>query len=99
MFISTSQEFLETNFSSSKRTSKNNLLAILFFLLGVPHIYTTIQKGRSQGKSLKMKSNKGLYSDQTSNIFSRFSPSRYLSILLLGVFTAGIMEIVRAIAK
>jgi hypothetical protein len=99
MFISTSQEFLETNFSSSKRTSKNNLLAILFFFLGVPNIYAVIQKGRSQGKSLKMKSNKGLYLDQTSNIFSRFSPGRYLSILLLGVFTAGIMEMVRAIAK
>jgi hypothetical protein len=99
MFISTSQEFLETNFSSSKRTSKNNLLAILFFFLGVPNIYAAIQKGRSQGKSLKMTSNKGLYLDQTSNIFSRFSPGRYLSILLLGVFTAGIMEMVRAIAK
>ena len=99
MFTSTSQEFLETNFSSSQRRSKNNLLAILFFLMGAPHIYSVIQKGGSQGKSLKMKSNKGLYSDQTSNIFSRFSPRRYLSILLLGLFTAGIMEMVRAIAK
>ncbi len=98
MFTSTSPEFLETNFSSSKRRSKNNLLAILFFLMGAPHIYSVIQKGGSQGKSLKMKSNKGLYSAQSSNL-SRFSPSRYLSILLLGLFTAGIMEMVRAIAK
>jgi hypothetical protein len=99
MFTSTSQEFLETNFSSSKRTSKNNLLAILFFFLGAPHIYSVIQKGGSQGKSLKIKSNQGLYSAQTSNIFSRFSPSRYLSILLLGAIAAGIMEMVRAMAK
>ena len=42
-----------------------------------------------------MKSNKGLYSAQT-NIFS---PVRYLSILLIGVITAGIMEIVGAITK
>ncbi len=99
MFTSTSQESLETNFSSSQRTSKNNLLAILFFLMGAPHIYSFVQRDSSQGKSLKIKSNKGLHSDQTSNIFSRFSPSRYLSILVLGLLTAGIMEMVRAMAK
>ena len=98
MFTSTSKEFLETNFSSSKRKSKNNLLAMLFFFFGTPHLYSVIQKGGIQGKSLKMKSNKGLYSAQTSNL-SKFSPSRYLSILLLGMFTAGIMEMVRAMAK
>ena len=98
MFTSTSQESIETNFSSSQRTSKNNLLAILFFFLGAPHIYSVIQKGSCQGKFLKIQSNKGLYSTQTANL-SRFSPSRYLSILILGLFTAGIMEMVRAIAK
>lgn len=98
MFTSTSQEFLETNLSSSKRTSKNNLLAILFFLMGAPHIYSFVQRDSSQGKSLKIESNNRVYSAQTSNL-SRFSPSCYLSILVLGLFTAGIMEMVRAIAK
>jgi hypothetical protein len=98
MFTSTSQESLETNFSSSQRTSKNNLLAILFFFMGAPHIYSFVQRDSSQSKFLKIKSNNRVYSAQTSNI-SRFSPSRYLSILLLGVFTAGIMEMLRAIAK
>ncbi len=98
MFTSTSQEFLETNLSSSKRRSKNDLLAIFFFFLGVPHIYNIIQKGSSQRKFLTIQSNNRVYSAQTSHL-SRFSLSRYLSILLLGLFTAGIMEMVRAIAK
>ena len=98
MFTSTSQKSLETNFSFSQRTSKNNLLAILFFLMGAPHIYSFVRRDSSQGKSLKIKSKNRVYSAQTSHL-SRFSPSRYLSILLLGLFTAGIMEMVRAIAK
>ena len=98
MFTSTSQESLETNFSSSQRTSKNNLLAILFFFMGAPHIYSFVQRDSSQSKSLKIKSNNRVNSAQTSNL-SRFSPGRYLSILLLGVFTAGIMEMLKAIAK
>jgi hypothetical protein len=97
MFISTSQESLETNFGPSKRTSKYNPLAILFFFMGVTHIYSFLQRGGSQDKTLKIKSNQRVFS-QTSNIF-RFSLSRYLSFLLLGAFVAAIMEMVRTLAK
>ena len=98
MFTSTSQEFLETRFSSPKRTSKNNLLAILFFFMGAPHIYSFIQGAGRQSKPFKINPKKGVSSARTSNI-SRFSPTRYLSLLLLGAIAAGIMEVVRAIAK
>ena len=54
MFTSISQESLETNLSSSQRTSKYNLLAILFFLMGAPHIYSFMQRDTSQRKLLKI---------------------------------------------
>ena len=57
MLTSTSQESLEANFSFSRRTRKYNLLAILFFLMGAPHIYSFIQRDASQGKTSKIFSN------------------------------------------
>jgi hypothetical protein len=44
MMTSNSQEIFETTVGSPKRTSKNNLLAILFFVMGAPHIYGIIKK-------------------------------------------------------
>ena len=58
MMTSTSQEILGTTVSSPERTSKNNLLAILFFLMGAPHIYGIIQRGSKRRKLVKADSNR-----------------------------------------
>lgn len=92
MSTSISQESLENHFSSPKRTSKYNLLAILFFLMGAPHIYSFIQRGSNQRKALNIHSDKGVFSAPTLTVF-RFSFNRYLSFLLLGLLGAGIIEI------
>ena len=53
MMTSTSQEILETTVGSPKRTSKNNPLAILFFIMGAPHIYALVQRGSTRRRLVK----------------------------------------------
>ena len=58
MMTTTSQEIRGTTAGSPKRTSENNLLAILFFLMGAPHIYGFIQGGSKRRRLVKADSNR-----------------------------------------
>lgn len=97
---STSQEILETSAGLPKRTSKNNPLAILFFIMGVPHIYALVQRGNNQSQLVKGYSNRPSVSAQLSNRdpilaanASRSSLSHYLTVGLVAILAAGIKEI------
>ena len=100
MMTSTSQEILETTVGSSKRTSKGNPLAILFFIMGAPHIYGIMQRGSKQRQWRKADSDRFSLSAQSSNTnailaanASRSFLGRYLAIGLVAVLAAAIMEI------
>ena len=100
MMTSTSQEILETTVGSPKRTSKNNPLAILFFIMGAPHIYGILQRGNTRRKLVKADSNRLSVSAQLSNRdpilaanASRSSLGRYLTVGLVAILAAGIKEI------
>jgi hypothetical protein len=89
MSTSISQESFDSNFSSPQRTSQYNLLAILFFFMGAPHIYSFIKKRSKQRNSFNYQEKS---TAQTANIFG-LSLSRYLSILLLGGVVVAILKI------
>ena len=100
MMTSTSQEILETTVGSPKRTSKNNPLAILFFIMGAPHIYAIMQRGSNQSQLVKAYSNRLSVPAQLSNSdpilaanASRPFLGRYLTVGLVAALAAGIMEI------
>ncbi len=100
MMTSTSQEILETTVGSPKRTSKNNPLAILFFIMGAPHIYALVHRGNNQSQLVQGYSNRSSVSAQLSNRdpilaanASRSSLGRYLTVGLVAVLAAGIKEI------
>ncbi len=100
MMTSTSQQILETTVGSSKRTIKNNPLAILFFIMGAPHIYGIMQRGNTRRKLVKADSNRLSVSAQLSNSDATLAANasrpflgRYLTIGLGAALAAGIMEI------
>ncbi len=100
MMTSTSQEILETTVGSPKRTSKNNPLAILFFIMGAPHIYALVQGGNSQSQLVKGYDHRPSVSAQLSNRdpilaanASRALFGRSLTAGLVAALAAGIMEI------
>ncbi len=100
MMTSTSQEILETTVGSPKRTSKNNPLAILFFIMGAPHIYALVHRGSNQSQLVKGYSNRPSVSAQLSNRdpilaanTSRSFLGRSLTAGLVAALAAGTMEI------
>ncbi len=100
MMTSTSQKILETTVGSPKRTSKNNPLAILFFIMGAPHIYGIMQRRNNRRKLAKADSNMSSASAKLSNSdsilaanASSSSLGRYLTVGLVALLAAGIKEI------
>jgi hypothetical protein len=100
MIASTNQEIIETTVGSPRTTSKNNLLAILFFIMGAPHIYGIMQSRSGRRKFVKAYSNRISISTQLSHNdailaanTSRSFLGRYLTIGLGALLTAGFIEI------